>query len=134
MDTRYIDGYFPTPYGDQSGPGWGIADGTVSGERLRGTVNLSNHSSTRSDGVVMPEMRGVITTADGRKLVVSFTGRTVFVDRENGKAGRALFMVLFESEDKGYSWLNNEVCFAEGLIPPGHLEIYLCTNELLPTT
>lgn len=77
IELRYLDAHFPKPYGDESGPGWGIGEGTVSGERLSGTLKWSNHPSLRSDGVALPDFRGVISTADGAKVLVSFTGRTV---------------------------------------------------------
>jgi hypothetical protein len=55
-------------------------------------------------------------------------------ERQSGTVGRALLMALFESEDEGYSWLNNEVCIVEGVhdpqSPPSHMKIYLCKNEL----
>jgi hypothetical protein len=135
IDIRYLDSHFPQPYGDPSGPGWGLGEGTVSGERLSGTMKWSNHPSMRSDGVALPDLRGVIATADGSKVVVSCTGRTVFVLRGSERVGRQLLMVLFESEDKGYTWLNSEVCVGEGVHdpqnPPSHLEVYLCKNELI---
>jgi hypothetical protein len=27
IEFRYLDAHFPKPYGDQSGPGWGIGEG-----------------------------------------------------------------------------------------------------------
>jgi hypothetical protein len=71
IEFRYVDAHFPKPYGDKSGPGWGIGDGTVSGERLSGTIKWSNHPSSRSDGVTLPDFRGVISTADSAKVLVS---------------------------------------------------------------
>src|SRR5690349_15415947 len=82
LEFRYLDFHFPKPYGDESGPGWGIGEGTVSGERLSGAIKWSNHPSLRCDGVALPDFRGVISTADGAKVLVCFTGRTVFVPRE----------------------------------------------------
>jgi len=77
---------------------------------------------------------GVISTADGAKVLVCFTGRTVFVPRGNEMVGRPLLMALFESDDEQYAWLNSEVCIAEGIhdpqSPPSRTEIYLCTNDL----
>jgi hypothetical protein len=101
IEFRYLDAHFPKPYGDESGPGWGIGEGTVSGERLSGTLKWSNHPSLRSDGVALPDFRGVISTADGAKVQVSLTGRTVFVPRGNETVGRQLLMALFESDDAG---------------------------------
>ena len=51
----------------------------------------------------------MISTADDAKVLVSFTGRTVFVPRGNETVGRRLLMALFESDDDQYAWLNNEV-------------------------
>jgi hypothetical protein len=48
--------------------------------------------------VALPDFRGVISTADGAKVLVSFTGRTIFVPRGNETVGRQLLMALFESE------------------------------------
>lgn len=70
LEARYLDGHFPNPYGDESGPGWGIGEGTVSGERLSGTIKWSNHPSVRSDGVALPDLRALISTADGAKVLV----------------------------------------------------------------
>jgi len=76
-----------------------------------------------------------ISTTDGAKVLVSFTGRTVFVPRGNETVGRQLLMALFESDDERYAWLNSEVCIAEGIHdpqnPPSHTEVYLCTNDLM---
>jgi len=134
LEFRYLDSYFPKLYADQSGPGWGIGEGTVSGERLSGTIKWSNHPSLRSDGVALPDFRGVISTADDAKVMVSLTGRTVFVPRGHQTVGRQLLMGLFESDDERYAWLNSEVCIAEGIHdpqdPPSRAEIYLCINEL----
>ena len=41
--ANYLDFHFPKPYGDESGPGRGIGEGTVSGGRLSGTIKWSNH-------------------------------------------------------------------------------------------
>ena len=103
IEFRYLDAHFPKPYGDESGPGWGIGEGTVSGERLSGTLQWSNHPSLRSDGVALPDFRGVISTADGARVLVSFTGRTAFVPRGNETVGRQLLMALFESDDEHYA-------------------------------
>jgi hypothetical protein len=68
-------------------------------------------------------------------VLVSFTGRTVFVPRGNQTVGRQLLMALFESDDEQYAWLNNEVGIAEGVHdpqnPPSRTEVYLCTNDLV---
>jgi hypothetical protein len=83
---------------------------------------------------MLPRARGVIRSIDGAEILFDLTGRTVWVDREGDRVGRQLLMTLFESEDKRYSWLNNTVCIAEGVINPEtlviHFEIHLCESEL----
>jgi hypothetical protein len=81
-------------------------------------MKWSNHPSLRSDGVALPDFRGLITTADGSKVLVSCTGQTVFVPRESETVAGQLLMALFESENQGYTWLNSEVCVAEGIHDP----------------
>ena len=73
--TTHLDSYDPKPYGNESGPGWAVGDGVVSGERLSGTMKWSNHSYTRNDGLNAPNCRGLITTADGSKVLFDLTGR-----------------------------------------------------------
>ena len=50
LEFRYLDSHFPKPYGDESGPGWDIGEGTVSGERLSGTIKWSNHPACAAMG------------------------------------------------------------------------------------
>ena len=122
------------PYGNESGLGWGIGEGRVSGERLSGTVQWSNQPQRRGDGTMLPNARGVITTDDGAEVLFDLTGRTVFVELNGESAGRQLLMTLFESEDERYSWLNNTVCIAEGKIDVNlvvHLEVHRCHSELV---
>jgi hypothetical protein len=106
------------PYGNESGAGWGRGEGVVSGDRLAGTVEWSNHPSRRGDGTMLPNARGVITTEDGAEVLFELTGRTVFIDREGEEVGRQLVMLLLESEADDYRWLNNTVCICEGRYDP----------------
>ena len=67
-------------------------------------------------------------------MVFDLTGRTVFVDRDGEEVGRQLLLVLLESEDGRYAWLNNAVCVGEGVISPEtmtiHLEVFQCVTEI----
>jgi hypothetical protein len=136
MDLAYVGGFhLVRPYGNESGIGWGIGEGTVSGDRVEGAVRWSNQPRRRGDGAMLPNARGVITTSDGAEIIFGLTGRTVWVEREGSEVGRQLLMTLFESEDERYAWLNNTVCMAEGVIDPEtlvvHFEIHLCESELV---
>ncbi len=136
LNVHYHPGmlHIARPYGNESGLAWGTGEGTVSGDRLAGTLEWSNQPSRRGDGTMLPNLRGVIKTDDGAEVFVELTGRTVFPSEH--PIGHQLLMTLFESADRRYGWLNNEVCMAEGLqvVPSDtmtfRLEVYLCRNEL----
>ena len=136
MDWTYTgDFHLGRPYGNESGLGWGIGRGTVTGDRLAGEVQWSNQPWRRGDGSMLPNARGVITTPDGAEVFVDLTGRTVFVERDGQTVGRQLLMTLFESQDERYAWLNNKVCITEGAINPeqlsAHFEVYVCESDLI---
>ncbi len=135
MDLRYTgDFHLARPYGNESGLGWGIGSGTATGEGFSGEVHWSNQPRRRGDGTMLPNARGVITTADGAEIFFDLTGRTVFTDSDGEPVCRQLLMTLFESEDERYTWLNNKVCMTEGAIDPRtgtmHLEVYTCESDL----
>jgi len=42
MDLKYVGGFhMARPYGNEAGLGWGVGEGTVSGERLTGDAKWS---------------------------------------------------------------------------------------------
>lgn len=134
IDISYVGGFhLARPYGNEAGLGWGVGEGVASGERLGGAVRWSNHELSRGDGTMLPNVRGLITTADDAEVIFELTGRTVWVNREGGQVGRQVFMALFESQDDRYAWLNNTVAIAEGKIANAvaHLEVYLCDSDLV---
>ncbi|HEU4330102.1 MAG TPA: DUF3237 family protein [Lapillicoccus sp.] len=135
FDLRYTEEFhLARPYGNESGTGWGVGDGRVSGERLAGTARWSNQPERRGDGAMLPNARGVVVTDDGAEVLFSLTGRTVFVDRLGEEVGRQLLLVLLESEDERYAWLNNTVCVGDGLVSAEtmtmHLEVFECVGEV----
>lgn len=138
--TFEADPVLVRPYGGEEGTAFGSGGGTVSGERVRGTVRWVNHPHRRSDGVMLPDMHGAITTDDGATILFVQQGRTVFGPTAEGVVGNQVLWVLFETADARYRWLNDSVCVQEGKVHPqiaqgrGHLgqaRIYTCVNELL---
>ena len=135
MDLRYTsDFHLIRPYGNESGAGWGIGEGTVTGQRLSGGIVWSNQPQRRGDGAMLPKVRGVITTAEGGQVFCDLIGRTVFLARDGATVGRQLLMTLFESEARQYAWLNNTVCMTEGVMDPetgtAHFEVHICESDL----
>ena len=136
MDLGYVGGFHSArPYGNEAGIGWGIGDGTAAGDQLSGDVQWSNHPIRRGDGMMLPNLRGMVVTPDDHEVFFDLGGRTTWVERVDETLGRQLFAAFFESEAEPYKWLNDEVCIAEGVIDPKHLtfhlDIHLCKNDLV---
>ena len=119
-----------TPYGSDEGPAYGEGRGTARG-RISGNVVWSNYPRRRSDGRMLPNARGLITTGDGVSILFELRGRTTF--GEDG-VGRQNLVGWFEAGDPRYRWLNDVVCIAEGLITDDGMEIrvYAGVVELEP--
>ena len=120
------------PYGGAEGRGYGEGDGSVTGDKLRGTVRWVNHPRWRSDGVILPDTHGVIDTDAGVPILFTFHGRTLSLP---GGGADQLLMVTFATEGEQYRWLNASFCVLEGMIDLEQLQmrarIYTCTNELV---
>jgi hypothetical protein len=108
-------------YGSDEGIGYGEGRGTASG-RLEGTVVWSNYPRRRSDGRMLPDARGLITTSDGASILFELRGRTVF---EGDEPGRQSLVGWLESDHESYRWLNDVVCVAEGRIGAEGMELRL---------
>ncbi len=52
----------------------GTLEGTVTGDRLRGTLKSVNVPAKRPDNVNCPALRGIIVTHDGAKIYLEFNG------------------------------------------------------------
>lgn len=124
------------PFGTEEGGGYSEGEGRFSGPRLSGAAHWSNFPHRRSDGAMLPDMRGSITTPEGAYVLFTFQGLTVWT----GPAGNQLFHVTFMADDERYRWLNNAVCVMEGkidaTIAPGRgslgaSHVYILVNELM---
>jgi hypothetical protein len=88
-------------YDSEEGIGYGEGRGTATGQ-IEGTVVWSNHPRRRSDGRMLPNVRGLVTTHDGASILFELRGRTIF---EGDGPGRQNLVGWFESDHKSYSWL-----------------------------
>lgn len=137
MQLAYRDSTFgkkfvlSRPYGGEEGLGYGEGDGSVMGEKIRGSLHWTNHPRRRSDGSMLPDAQGVIQTDDGALVHFSLEGRTVHV----GDMGRQLLSAIFESADDRYKWLNNTFCVLEGKIDMEKLvmnfRVFSCVSDLI---
>ena len=106
-------------YEGDEGIGYGEGLGAATG-RIQGEVVWSNYPRRRSDGRMLPNARGLITTSDGGSILFELRGRTIF--GADG-LGRQNLVGWFESDHERYLWLNDVVCIAEGMIGDGGMEI-----------
>jgi len=62
------------PYGTLEGTLYGEGDGIFNGPRLSGTARWVNNARRRSDGVNLPDVRGIMRTDDGAFVLFTFQG------------------------------------------------------------
>ena len=126
------------PYGGEEGSVFILGGGTVSGERLRGVARCVNHAHRRNDGVMLPDIHGLITTDDSAAIQFRMCGITTWRQTQLGPKGNQISWISFETDTERYRWLNNAPCVLEGAVDliPGHgatgpCRIYTCVNELV---
>ena len=86
ISMQYAEGTWVRPFGGTEGAGFGTGEGTISGDEFEGRVRWANAPRRREDGVWTPNLRGVVTLADGAELLVSIHGQSV-QEEETGEAG-----------------------------------------------
>jgi hypothetical protein len=131
-DVRVKTGFtIVSPYGGEEGIAYGEGRGSATG-RIEGTVVWSNYPRRRTDGRMLPNLRGLISTDDGASVLFELRGRTIF----EGEEGRQNLVGWFESDHESYRWLNDLVCIAEGLISATTREmvinVYAGIHEMQP--
>jgi hypothetical protein len=93
---------------------YGTMEGSVTGERLSGTLRLTNLAARRADDVNLPALRGVLTTGDGAAVWVELDGMATLRQADQAR----VFVTTFRcrSGDDRYSWLNTMFGVLEGIL------------------
>ena len=93
---------------------YGTMDGRVAGERLSGSVRLTNLAARRPDNVNLPTLRGVLTTDDGATVWVELDGMAMLREAD----GARVFVTSwrFRTGDPRYLWLNTTFGVLEGVL------------------
>jgi hypothetical protein len=111
---------------------WMFREGTIAGERVRGGHKAMNKSVLRSDDVVTPDIRGVLTTDDGAEVYYEIRGYGIDIDGFRNFSGS---MYLLTDSEK-YAWLNTVVGVIEGRYTRdaegyliGTFQVYECVSE-----
>lgn len=128
---RYARASWQRPYAGKEGLGFGDGDGEVSGE-INGTLAWANYPRRREDGVWLPDVRGVIKTADGAEILVSVRGQSV-AERAAGERRAILARVELTTDAAAYRWLNTCFLVGEGEIDEAGEEAwitaYVCVSD-----
>jgi hypothetical protein len=93
---------------------YGTMEGTLSGERLRGTLRLTNLAPRRDDGANLPTLRGVLTTHDGADVWVELDGIATLREEDGARVFMTTFR--FRTGDDRYAWLNVVFGVLEGVL------------------
>lgn len=134
MEFKYDDAGLAvlSPFGGTEAQGYGVGGGTVHGERLEGTLRWSNAPRRRSDGVLLPDTKGLIESVDGAKIFFELRGYSVA--RATPTSRLLLSSITFGTEDPRYSWLNTCFGVQEGDVDLRQGSItaatFLCRSEL----
>ena len=110
----------------------GTLEGTVSGDRLRGTLKSVNVPAKRPDNVNCPAFRGIITTEDGARIYFEFNGIALL--RPEDRARVFTTSLSLRTGDARYAWVDNVVGAVEGIIntttDKAIVRAFVCENAL----
>jgi hypothetical protein len=84
-DVRVKTGFtIVSPYGTKEGIAYGEGRGTAAG-RIGGSVVWSNYPRRRTDGRMLPNLRGLISTDDAASIPSSFAGEQYLKATRDGR-------------------------------------------------
>jgi len=110
----------------------GTLEGSVTGDRLKGTVKSVNVPAKRPDNVNCPAFRGIIYTEDGAKIYFEFNGIALLRPEDNARVFTTALSL--RSGDARYAWVNDTVGAVEGILNTTTDQMIVranaCQNEL----
>jgi hypothetical protein len=111
---------------------WMFREGTILGDRIRGSHRAMNKSVLRADNVVTPDIRGALTTDDGAEVYYEIRGYGIEVDGLRHFKGSMYFL----TDAPQYAWLNTVLGVMEGRYTRtddgyliGTFQVYECVTE-----
>ena len=119
------------PFAGHEGQGFGTGTGQVTGQRLSGTLRWANYPRMADDGVLLPDVRGVIATEAG-PVLFEFRGHSV--PTSPGADRRAVTAAVgFRAGHDEHRWLNHIVAVHEGFIDFATMSMsfptYVCVTD-----
>lgn len=99
---------------DAGGQLYGTMEGSLSGERLSGTLQLTNLAARRPDDVNLPTLRGTLDTDDRARVWVELDGIATLRAEDQARVFVTTFR--FRTGDERYAWLNTTFGVLEGVL------------------
>lgn len=93
---------------------YGTMEGALTGDRLSGSLHLTNLAPRRADNVNLPTLRGLLTTQDGALVWVELDG--VATLRQADGARVFVTSTRFRTGNERYAWLNSVFAVLEGVL------------------
>jgi len=111
---------------------YGTLRGTLEGDRLSGSIQLTNLATARPDGVNTPTMRGVLTTPGGGQVWVVLDGIATL--RQHDLARVFLTSAQLRTSEPQYDWVNTVFGVLEGVLDTdtlkAHARLFECRATL----
>jgi hypothetical protein len=93
---------------------YGTMEGRLSGDRLSGSLQLTNLARRRADNVNLPTLRGLLMTDDGASVWVQLDGIATLRPADSARVFVTTFR--FRTGDERYMWLNSVFGVLEGVL------------------
>jgi hypothetical protein len=93
---------------------YGTREGSLKGERVSGTLHLTNLAARRPDNVNIPTLRGLLTTEDGTNVWVEMDGLAMLRTGDNARV--ILARCSFRTSQPDLRWLNTAFVLFEGVL------------------
>lgn len=93
---------------------YGTMEGAIQGDRLRGSLRLTNLAPKRPDNVNLPTLRGLLTTDNGAMVFVEMNGIATLRPEDGARV--FVTSLTFRTGDSRYEWLNTTVGILEGVL------------------
>ena len=93
---------------------YGTMDGSLTGDRLSGSLRLTNLAARRTDNVNLPTLRGVLATDSGVAVWVELDGIATLRPQDNARVFVTTFR--FRTGNEQYAWLNTVFGVLEGVL------------------
>ncbi|HLM06005.1 MAG TPA: hypothetical protein VK402_12555 [Blastococcus sp.] len=93
---------------------YGGMEGTLRGDRVSGSLRLTNLARRRPDDINLPTLRGVLTTEEGASVWVELDGIATL--RPTDSARVFVTACRFRTGSEPHAWLNDVVGVLEGVL------------------